>query len=92
MIMFAVPLLYQIYASTVGSSSEDAQSSSLAQRVSRQQASQDDAQAEINPRMMNMMGLMQWMIIGQFSVFYLTYATDLWCVVKYIQQQEGAER
>ena len=37
---------------------------------------------------MNGMGLSQWMIIFQFAVYFCTYAVDLWCAVRFVEDAE----
>ena len=38
-----------------------------------------------SPAMMNAMGLMQWSIILQFSIYFLSYAMDIWIASNHIE-------
>ena len=79
MVMFAVPLLSQVlFASSSGNDSTDAAGGNQNQNQEQGQGAQPD----VNPKMMNSMGLMQWLIVFQFAVYFASYAVDLWVCVK----------
>jgi len=71
LVMFMVPLLMQLFpGEPKGPNATDDRQSEPPSKVAAKAA-------EIDPRMMNAMGLMQWGIILQFAVFFLTYTVDL---------------
>eukprot|EP00928_Gymnodinium_smaydae_P032465 TRINITY_DN23504_c0_g3_i1.p1 TRINITY_DN23504_c0_g3~~TRINITY_DN23504_c0_g3_i1.p1 ORF type:complete len:371 (+),score=79.27 TRINITY_DN23504_c0_g3_i1:53-1114(+) len=63
--MFAVPLVMQFVPEASGSNDGNAT------------ATIEVNGAPFDPKMMNMMGLMQWGIIGQFALYFCSYTLDL---------------
>lgn len=74
-LMFAPMILGQIFFA--GTNSTD---NTEAETETSNGPAAPPSQEQQSPAMMNSMGLMQWVIILQFSVYFCSYAVDLWFI------------
>jgi len=78
--LFAIPILSQISSAMMGSSSSPATEpagETFAEAAADEVTAASGRNMPADLTTMNMMGMMQWGIILQFAIYFLTYAVDL---------------